>query len=189
MKRILLGSILVISCAAVTAAAPITSIADASFTCSGGAQVITIPEDTTEASTTLTCPGFVLPASVAGTVAIFLDSPGVVSDFVTFANVNGAANFVFVSDVAEGPVVPPVGVPVLTTVTEPTPVIVVAASTSGGSALQFTFSSDTNESTTSSDTIGVAVVVPEPEPVSLIAVGTLLILCWHLIRRRRTVNG
>ena len=45
----------------------------AAITCTGGAQLITIPEDSTEVSTVLTCPGFTLLPTVAGDAAIFRD--------------------------------------------------------------------------------------------------------------------
>jgi hypothetical protein len=54
----------------------------AAITCGGGAQLITIPEDSTEASTVLTCPGLQLLPSLDGKTAVFLDPDGSVSDFV-----------------------------------------------------------------------------------------------------------
>ena len=73
-----------------------------------------------------------------GKIAVFLDTDGNVSDLVTLANINGAANFVFISDLDTGNnnlVAPPANV-TLTTATEPTPV---GATSATGAKLQFTF--------------------------------------------------
>jgi hypothetical protein len=43
----------------------------AAITCTGGAQLFTIPEDSTEASTVLTCPGLQLLPSLDGKTAVF----------------------------------------------------------------------------------------------------------------------
>jgi hypothetical protein len=158
----------------------------AAITCTGGAQVITIPEDSTEASTVLTCPGFTLSPTVAGQAAIFRDPDGSLSDFVLLANVSGAAQFTFVSDLETGPPLTLPPNPILQTVTEPTPFIVVPTSTTG-SQLQFTFTSDVNESPTGpSETIQVA-PIPEPATLTLAGLGGLLVLigCY---RGRRRVN-
>ena len=187
MNRIRSGSIVGILCAASAAlAAPIRSAA-VDATCTGGAQLITIPEGQAEAGFTLSCPGFVLPPSVDGTVAVFLDATGAVSDFVTFANISGSATFVFVSDTEGQLVIPPVGVPVLTTVTEPSPVVVIATSTSGAGQLRFSFTSDSNESSSASETIGIE-AIPEPGSFTLIGLGSLVLLCREFARRRTAKN-
>jgi hypothetical protein len=74
----------------------------AAITCNGGAQLFTIPEDSTEASTVLTCPGLQLVPSLDGKTAVFLDPDGSVSDFVLLANVGAAVQFTFVSDLETG---------------------------------------------------------------------------------------
>src|SRR5579864_4009113 len=117
----------------------------AAITCTGGAQLITIPEDTTEASTTLTCPGFTLLPSLDGKTAVFLDPDGSVSDFVLLANVNGGVSFTFVSDLETGPPLNPPPPVLQPPVTEPNPFVVVATSPTGAQ-LRFTFTSDVNES-------------------------------------------
>jgi hypothetical protein len=154
----------------------------AAIQCSGGAQVFTIPEDSTEASTVLTCPGFNVSNASVGT-AVFLDPGGtVVSDFVVLANVGTAVQFTFVSDLDTGPaLVPPL--PIIQTVTEPTPFIVVGTSTTG-SRLQFTFTSDVNESPTGpSETIQVA-PIPEPATLTFAGIGGLLLIVGFYLRRR-----
>jgi hypothetical protein len=154
----------------------------AAITCAGGAQLFTIPEDSTEVSTVLTCPGFNVSNASVGT-AVFLDPGGsVVSDFVVLANVGTAVQFTFVSDLEIGQaLVPPL--PIIQTVTEPTPFIVVARSTTGAQ-LQFTFTSDVNESAgVPSETIQVA-PIPEPASWTLAGMGGLLLMCGFYLRRR-----
>ena len=155
----------------------------AAITCTGGAQLITIPEDSTEASTTLTCPGFTLLPSLDGKTAVFLDPDGSVSDFVLLANLNGGVSFTFVSDLETGPpLVPPP--PILQPeVTEPTPFIAVATSPTG-SQLRFTFTSDSNEAAgVPSETIQVT-PIPEPATLTLAGLGVLLVMCGCYRRRR-----
>jgi len=154
----------------------------APITCSGGAQLFTIPEDSTEASTILTCPGFTLSPTVAGQAAIFRDPDGSLSDFVLLANVNGAAQFTFVSDLETGPALTLPPNPILQTVTEPDPFIVVATSTTG-SQLRFTFTSDVNETSNASETIQVT-PIPEPASLTLAGLGVLLLMCGFYLRRR-----
>jgi hypothetical protein len=155
----------------------------AAITCSGGAQLFTIPEDSTEASTVLTCPGFTLSPTVAGEAAIFRDPDGSLSDFVLLANVSGAAQFTFVSDLETGPPLTLPPNPILQTVIEPNPFVIVATSTTGAK-LQFTFTSDVNESPTGpSETIQVA-PIPEPPPLTLAGLGVLLVMCGFYLRRR-----
>ena len=146
----------------------------AAITCTGGAQLITIPEDSTEASTVLTCPGFTLLPSLDGKAAVFLDPDGSVSDFVLLANVGAAVQFTFVSDLETGPpLVPPP--PILQTVTEPTPFVVVATSPAGAK-LQFTFTSDVSEvAGVPSETIAIG-PIPEPASLTLTGLGVLLVL-------------
>jgi len=155
----------------------------AAITCAGGAQLITIPEDSTEVSTVLTCPGFNVSSASVGT-AVFLDPGGtVVSDFVVLANVGTAVQFTFVSDLEIGEaLVPPA--PIIQTVTEPTPFIVVARS-SAGAQLQFTFSSDVNEAAgVPSETIQ-GTPIPEPATLTLAGLGVLLVMCGFYLRIRR----
>ena len=163
-------------CAAMAAFA--TPIPNA--TCSGGAQLITIPEDSTEAAFLLTCPGFTLAPSLDGKTAVFLDPDGSVSDYVLLANVSGSVEFTFVSDLDTGvPLVPPK--PILNPeVVEPAPFVVVATS-AAGAELQFTFTSDVAEgSGVPSDSIGIA-VLPESRSLTLFGLGSLVILCWHFV--------
>jgi len=177
---VLLGLLCVATFASAT---PITA-ADA--TCSGGAQTINIPEGQAEVSFLLTCPGFTFAPSVAGKTAVFMDTDGNVSDLVVLSNVNGAANFLFLSDVDMGDnnlVAPPANL-TLITVNEPTPVVVVATSATGDK-LQFTFTSDTNTAGTTlpSETIGIA-AIPEPASLTLAGIGGLLIMCGRFLRKR-----
>jgi len=154
----------------------------AAITCTGGAQLITIPEDSTEVSTVLTCPGFNVSSASVGT-AVFLDPGGtVVSDFVVVANVGTAVQFTFVSDLETGEaLVPPQ--PIIQTVTEPNPFIVVATSTTGAQ-MRFTFTSDANEAVgVPSETIQVT-PIPEPAPLTLAGLGGLLVMCGFYLRRR-----
>jgi hypothetical protein len=157
----------------------------AAITCGGGAQLITIPEDSTEASTVLTCPGLQLLPSLDGKTAVFLDPDGSVSDFVLLANVGTAVQFTFVSDLEIGQaLVPPP--PIVQTVTEPDPFIVVATSTTGAQ-VRFTFTSDANGvAGVPSETIQIA-PIPEPATLTLAGLGVLLVMCGcH--RRRRTLS-
>src|SRR5690349_6183266 len=95
----------------------ITSAATAATLCSGGAQVITLPENTTEASTTFSCPGFQFGASAG--VLLFVDSDGITpSDVVTLADVAGGSTITFVSDLDLPLTLPPI---VNFTVVEPNP--------------------------------------------------------------------
>ncbi len=164
------------------AAASATPITAPDATCTGGAQVITIAEGQAEAGFLLSCPGFTLAPSVDGKTAVFLEPDGTVSDYVLLANVNGSANFVFFSDTDLGPpLIPPL--PILTTVVEPNPFVVIATSATGVK-LQFTFSSDLTEGpNVPSETITIA-VVPEPASLTLLGLGGLIIVCWHVLRRR-----
>jgi hypothetical protein len=160
-------------------------VSGAAITCGGGAQLITIPEDSTEASTVLTCPGFNVSSASVGT-AVFLDPGGsVVSDFVVLANVGTAVQFTFVSDLdTDQALVPPT--PIIQTVTEPNPVVVVATSTTGAQ-LRFTFTSNVSESSQqASETIEIAPVapVPEPAPLTLAGLGGLLVMGGFYFRRR-----
>jgi len=164
-----------------------TSTATAATLCSGGAQVITLPENTTEASTTFSCPGFQFGASAG--VLLFMDPDGVTpSDVVTLADVAGGSTITFVSDLDL-----PLALPIFDfKVVEPNPFVVVAASVGGGSGLKFTFTSDSNESLTGSDQFtiesagngggGGNTEVPEPSTISLFGVGLLGIA--HLLRKR-----
>ena len=155
----------------------------AAITCSGGAQLFTIPEDSTEASTVLTCPGFTLSPTVAGQAAIFRDADGSLSDFVLLANVSGAAQFTFVSDLETGPPLDLPPNPILQTVIEPNPFVIVATSTTGAK-LQFTFTSDANGvAGVPSETIQVA-PIPEPATLTLAGLGMLLVMCGFYLRRR-----
>jgi hypothetical protein len=100
------------------------------------------------------------------------------------ANVNGAAQFTFVSDLETGPPLTLPPNPILQTVTEPTPFIVVARSTAGAQ-LQFTFTSDVNEAAgVPSETIQVT-LIPERAPLTLAGIGGLLVMCSFYLRRRR----
>lgn len=115
----------------------------APITCTGGAQLITIPEDSTEVSAILTCLGFNVSNTSVET-AVFLDPGGsVVSDFVVHPNVGPAVQFSLVSDLETGQALIPRS-PIIKTVTEPTLLIVVATS-GAGAQLPFTFTSDVNE--------------------------------------------
>ena len=155
----------------------------AAITCTGGAQLITIPEDTTEASTTLTCPGFTLLPSLDGKTAVFLDPDGSVSDFVLLANVNGGVSFTFVSDLETGPPLNPPPPVLQPPVTEPNPFVVVATSPTGAQ-LRFTFTSDVNESAgVPSETIQIT-PIPEPASLTLGGLGGLLVMCVFYLRRR-----
>ena len=165
-----------------------TSTVAAATLCSGGAQVITLPENATEASTTFSCPGFQFGASAG--VLLFMDPDGVTpSDVVTLADVAGGSTITFVSDLDLPLTLPPV---VNFTVVEPNPFVVVAASISGGTGLKFTFTSDSNESLTGSDQFtiesagnsggGGNTEVPEPSTISLFGFGLLGIS--HLLRKK-----
>ncbi len=162
-----------------------TSTATAATLCSGGAQVITLPENTTEASTTFSCPGFQFGASAG--VLLFMDPDGVTpSDVVTLADVAGGSTITFVSDLDL-----PLALPIFDfKVVEPNPFVVVAASVGGGSGLKFTFTSDSNESLSGSDQLTVESAgngggnteVPEPSTISLFGFGLLGIA--HLLRKK-----
>ena len=154
----------------------------AAITRTSGAQLITIPEDSTEASTTLTCPGFTLLPSLDGKTAVFLDPDGSVSDFVLLANLNGGVSLPFVPIWTGPPLAPPP--PILQPeVTEPTPFIAVATSPTG-SQLRFTFTSDANEAAgVPSETIQVAPIA-EPASLTLAGLGGLLLICGFFLRRR-----
>ena len=155
----------------------------ATITCNGGAQLFNISEDSTEASTVLTCPGFTLSPTVAGQAAIFRDPNGSLSDFVLLANVSGAAQFTFVSDLETGPPLELPPNPILQTVVEPNPFVIVATSTTGAK-LQFTFTSDANGvAGVPSETIQVT-PVPEPASLKLAGLGVLLLMCGFYLRRR-----
>jgi len=165
-----------------------TSAATAASLCTGGAQVITLPENATEASTTFSCPGFQFGASAG--VLLFMDPDGVTpSDVVTLADVAGGSTITFVSDLDLPLSLPPV---VNFTVVEPNPFVVVAASISGGTGLKFTFTSDSNESLTGSDQFSIESAgngggggnteVPEPSTISLFGLGLLGIA--HLLRKK-----
>jgi hypothetical protein len=153
----------------------------AAITCTGGAQLITIPEDAAEVSTVLTCQGFNVSNAMLGT-AVFLDPGGsVVSDFVVLANVGTAVQFTFVSDLETGQALMPPPT-IIQTVTEPDPFIVVATSTTGAQ-LRFTFTSDVNESAGQpSETIGIT-PIPEPASLTFAGLGGLLIMCGWYLRR------
>jgi hypothetical protein len=165
-----------------------TSTATAATLCSGGAQVITLPENTTEVSTTFECPGFQFGANAG--VLLFLDPDGITpSDLVTLADVAVGSTITFVSDIDLPLTLPQV---IKFQVVEPNPFVVVAASIGGGSGLKFTFSSDSNESLTGSDQFtiesagnsggGGNTEVPEPSTISLFGFGLLGIS--HLVRKK-----
>lgn len=156
----------------------------AAITCTGGAQLITIPEDSTEASTVLTCPGFTLLPSLDGKTAVFLDADGSVSDFVLLANITGGVQFTFVSDLETGPSLNPPPPILQPETTEPNPFVVVATSPVGAQ-LRFTFSSDANNTPagTPSETIQIT-PIPEPASLTLAGLGGLLIMCACCLRRR-----
>ena len=155
----------------------------AAITCGGGAQLITIPEDSTEASTVLTCPGLQLLPSLDGKTAVFLDSDGSISDFVLLANVGTAVQFTFVSDLETGPPLTPPPPVLQPEVTEPNPFVVVATSPTGAQ-VRFTFTSDVNESPNGpSETIQIT-PIPEPAPLTLAGLGGLLVMCGFYLRRR-----
>lgn len=138
------------------------------FTCSGGAQVITFLENATEVSSTVTCPGFQFGAS-AGT-AVFFEPDGITpSDILTLADVAGVATATFVSDLDLQLPLPTGG---FISVTEPNPFVVLAASTSDDPSLSFTFTSDLSESLTTSDQLSIA-RVPEPAAVTLTGIALL----------------
>jgi len=158
----------------------------AAITCSGGAQLFTIPEDSTEASTVLTCPGLQLLPSLDGKTAVFLDPDGSVSDFVLLANVGTAVQFTFVSDLETGPALTPPPPILQPEVTEPAPFVVVATSTTGAQ-VRFTFTSDANGvAGVPSETIQVT-PIPEPASPTLAGLGVLLVICGYC-RRRRTLS-
>jgi hypothetical protein len=154
----------------------------AAITCTAGAQLITIPEDSAEVSTVLTCPSFNVSNAMVGT-AVFLDPGGnVVSDFVVLANVGTTEQFTFVSDLENGQALNPPN-PIIQTVTEPDPFVVVATSTTGAQ-LRFTFTSDVNESAGQpSEMIGIT-PIPEPASLTFAGLGGLLIMCGWYLRRR-----
>ena len=101
------GGIAPLALLCITTCASATPITAADATCSGGAQLITIPGNSTEASFVLSCPGFTLAQSLDGRTAVFLDPNGSVSDFVLLANVSGGVEFAFVSDLRHRPAVGP----------------------------------------------------------------------------------
>ena len=172
--------------AAVCALFLITSAATAASLCSGGVQVITLPEDTTEASAVFSCPGFQFGANAG--VLLFVEPDGITpSDVVILGDVAGGSTITFISDLDLPLTMPPV---INFQVAEPNPFVVVAASISGGTGLKFTFTSDSNESLTGSDSFtvesagnGGGTAVPEPSTISLIGLGLLGIA--HLVRQRK----
>jgi hypothetical protein len=145
-----------------------------SLTLNGAPITCTVPEQTPELAATATLTGLSITDQASGMVLIYDDSTHtLLSDVVTFTNVNGVATVTFFSDTDSIPVTAQ-GLPIIGQFTESNNPISISVALGNGNFLNAKICSDLGESPScsgASDSVGLSqgtTAVPEP--------GTLLLL-------------